>query len=271
MTKLTRILLSIPVIALVMPACSESRQPISGRVAQSTFSSPISKVKATRPGTTAIDTAVAADGSFTIDLPQGQSYRLEFVHDGGGSALVFPRPGTTLAWRFDVRGGGPAFDIGSVRHVGDPSGLAVTFAHTKVRDDGDGGMMSFADGALGQEVECEDGRDRMSGAVCVEDTEDQEKGSVCGASEHGKPGHHHAEEPCEDGIDAGDIDGGLACHESHGHHGCDDGADGGLDCQDDDDGVGESAPVSAAVADRNLPPALGSCEHGNEDEQGRKR
>jgi hypothetical protein len=265
MTKIERFLSLLPGLALFFSACSEGKQPVTGTVAQETFSSPITTVTASRTDATSISTSVSADGSFALNLPKGTGYRLDFASAAGDTTLVFPRSGGTVQWRFDVDATGTAFDLGTVRQVGDPSHLNVTFAHTKVRS-GDGGVEGEGD----RDVECVNGQDPVTGAVCVEDTTDQ--GVGCKGGKHGKGrghGRHHGDGDggCHKSCDA-DAGVCLGDGDGDGHHG----HDGGVD---DDDGTGtdtsttteagEAAPTSAAVADRNLPSSLGHCSKGDDE------
>jgi hypothetical protein len=266
MTKLERFLAALPGLALFFAACSEGKQPVSGTVAQESFSSPITTVTASRTDATSTSASVAADGTFTLNLPKGSGYRLDFASAAGDTTLVFPRSGGAVEWRFDVTSTGSTFDLGTVRQVGDPRKLNVTFAHTKMKH-GDGGVE-------GDEVACLNGLDPTTGAVCVEDNDDQGlackgKGGKHGKGKgHGKAKGHgdgdagcHKRHVCEDdaGVCQGDGDG-------DGHHG----HDGGVDDDDPTTGTdtgsatGEATPSSAAVADRNLPASLGACSDRDE-------
>lgn len=263
MTKIARFLTTLPGLALVLSACSESKQPVTGTVAQESFSSPITTVSASRTDGTSIDATVAADGSFTLNLPKGTGYRLDFANASGATTLVFPRSGGETQWRFDVASAGSAFDIGAVRQVGDPSKLNVTFAHAKVKKNGDAGVDEGD-----RDVECLNGQDPVTGAVCVED---DDQGLSCRSGKHGK-GHGkggHGDAGRHGEGHAGDRDAGVCHGDGQGHRG----HDGGMD--DDDtastgtdtttDTTTEVAPSSAAVADRNLPSSLGPCTESDDE------
>ncbi len=271
MTKIERFLSILPALAVLFSACSESQQPLTGTVAQETFSSPITTVLASRADGTSLDAAVAADGSFTLNLPKGTGYRLDFANASGNTTLVFPRSAGGTQWRFDVASAGSAFDMGRVRQVGDPRDLRVSFAHAKVKKDGNAGAQ---DGD--REVECLNGQDPVTGAVCVEDADDQDL--ACHEGKHGKHGKHHGK---GDDGDAGRHGEGRFCESDAGvcHGGDDDGEckdhhghDGGVD--DDDISTGtdpreEVEPTRAAVADRNLPSSLGPCAESDDEDDDR--
>jgi hypothetical protein len=265
MTKTERFLSILPGLALFFSACSESKQPVTGTVAQETFSSPITTVSASRTDAPTVDAPVASDGTFTLNLPKGTGYRLDFTSASGGATLVFPRTGGAVEWRFDVASTGSSFDLGTVRQVGDPRNLNITFAHSKVKKHGDGGVDE-----CDRDVECVNGQDPVTGAVCVEDTKDQ--GLACKGGKGGKHGKGHGKGDHGDagcgkqGHDLCSGDAGVCQDEGRGHHD----HDGGVD-NDDDTGIttgdtsGEAAPSTAAVADRNLPSALGQCIESDDD------
>jgi hypothetical protein len=264
MTKIERFLAALPGLALFFAACSEGKQPVSGTVAQESFSSPITTVTASRSDATSTSASVAADGTFTLNLPKGSGYRLDFTSAAGDTTLVFPRSGGAVEWRFDVTGTGSKFDLGTIRPVGDLRTMKVTFAHQKGK---------HGDGGVDDDVTCVNGLDPTTGAVCVED---DDQGLACKdkGGKHGKgkghekaKGHGDAGCPkrhmCEDdaGMCKGDGD-----EDGDGHHG----HDGGLDDDDNTTGTdttsatGEPVPTNAAVADRNLPASIGKC--GDRDE-----
>jgi hypothetical protein len=218
--------------ALLLAACSSAPpQVVTGRVDNTTFPYAVDTVSAVRVGKTVVSAPIAADGSFSIAIPAGSRYRLEFAATGGRAGLVFPRTLGTLDTTFDVRGHQAAFDLGAVRFVGDPA------SHTYKT------VAAPADGADG---ECENGIDPSTGAVCVDDEED---GGSCEASDGGID--------CQDGIDPAtgqECDGGPAANQDDGTE-----AD-GEDPTDD-------APTEGAVADKNLPSAIG-CGDEEDGEEG---
>lgn len=211
-------------------ACSSSTatQPVSGRLALDTFPATVTSVRAVRPDGTTVTSAVGADGSFSLALPAGRKYRLEFLTASSDTPrLVFPRQAGMTDLTFDVGAGGQAFDMGIVRYIGNPRTVAVKFVTSGVStvvaklstdaDSGAGDKEENDDG--GKDNECRHGKD-PAGAVCVDDDED-----------HG--GKHQ-------------------CHGTHGSAG-----------QDDD----SDQPATAAVADKNLPAVIGDCgERGDHHE-----
>jgi hypothetical protein len=261
----------LPALTLLFSACSESKQPVTGTVARETFSSPITTVLASRTDGTSVNAMVAADGSFTLNLPKGTEYRLDFASASGTTTLVFPRSGGGLQWRFDVASTGGAFDMGAVRQVGDPRDLNVTFAHTKVKKGGDAGVEGEGD----RDVECVNGQDPVTGAVCVEDTEDQgcqgSKGGKHGKGKgHGK--HGKGDGGCDNEARLCDEDAGVCHGEGRGHHGhdgdMDDDATGTDPTTGTDTTTGTTSEAElsrAAVADRNLPSALGQCAESDDE------
>jgi hypothetical protein len=220
---------SIPFMTIVVlslaGACARDRvQPISGQVALATFDGPVTTVRAVRPSGAAIVAPVGAGGAFQILVPRGKGYHLEFAGPSGIPILVFPHAAGALTWTFDVRGRGTRFDVGTVRYVGNPAGMPVTFVirQGETLQEPDGGAKENGDD------DCEDGKDLKTGAICVDD-DDHDKGKGKGDDE------------CEDDDDHdGDCVNGTN-------------AETGAPCKP------APAPSAAAVADRNLPAVMGSC------------
>ncbi len=245
MAKNTRLFLIALAPLALTAACSGNKgtvQPISGKLALSTFDGSVTRIRAMRSGVAAVEAPVAADGTFALSLPKGAGYRLEFLKSTAGSArLVFPRQAGALQWTFDVLGAGTTFDLGTVRYVGDPKGLTVTFVAAQTVSDADGGT------ATHPESECEDGKDR-TGAVCVDDQDEGHHGGKCQAGKSDSNDGGADDSECENGKDTKT---GLACQ----------------DTEDD----GKSPPAAAAVADHNLPAAIGACggEGGDDKNDGK--
>jgi hypothetical protein len=226
----------IPLASLA--ACSGSSAPpqtVTGRIDGASFKSPVSAVRASRAGSV-VEAPVSADGSFSITIPAGTGYRIELVAASGQPGLVFPRSAGTIDVSFDVRAGTKPFDLGLVRFVGDANAHPFVFKTTG-GSDGDG--------------ECEDGVD-PNGAVCVDDNDDE--GASCDNHE------------CVDGIDPSngqECDGGPGANQDDG------------ETADEGDGDGETdddaLPAEAAIAEHNLPAAVG-CDDGdgetNDDAEG---
>ena len=127
------------------------------------------------------------------------------------------------------------FDLGMVRFVGDPTSRAY--------------QQRPAGGVATADQACEDGVDATTGAVCVDDNDEGGAGTCEG----------DGGVDCQDGIDpatGAECDGGPAANPTDGTE-----VGGG-------DGDGETAddtlPGQAAVADHNLPAAIG-CGEGEGD------
>jgi len=213
-------------------ACQSEPGPhvVSGTLALSTFPVPPEFAHASQDQFS-VWTRIAPDGTFSLTIPPGKGYRIDFVAASGRPVLVFPRHAGTIEATFDVRGGGTPFDLGNVRYVGDPQGSAYAF-------------LTMSPGAADPDnVECEDGIDLATGAVCVDD-DDEEGAGVCDEEDG-----DNVDEQCEDGIDS--TTGGPCAGDS-----------GEIDTDV------EEVPTDAAVADHNLPPAIGCAdeEEGGEDD-----
>jgi hypothetical protein len=209
---------------------TESTQVISGVVAQDTFPSPVTEVRVVS-GTTVVNEAqVDVNNAFTLIVPPGKGYQIEFLSSTNGAGLVFPRSAGSVETKFDVAASQSPFDMGAVRYIGDPSARNFLFANLQDEN---------GDAECGQEGEFEGENED----VCVDDDAENEA--------------------CED-----DDDDDGECEqegENEGENeGCDDdGDDDDGEVEDDDDGV---LPSEAAVADKNLPSSLGCGEDDEDDD-----
>ena len=105
------------------------------------------------------------------------------------------------------------------------------------------------------EVECEDGIDTATGALCVDD---EEPTGMCGGEGDDEEGGDDAEGDagvdCQDGIATGaECDGGPSANQNDGEE------------EESEEGDENDDPTDAAVADHNLPAAVG-CEQNDEDD-----
>ena len=223
-------------------------QVVTGTVALSTFPGPVAAVYVVQAGGPTVRTLIGPDGTFSLTIPPGRGYRIEFLAAGGRPGLVFPRRAGDVGSAFDVRGGVEPFDLGRVRYVGNPQLQTYAF-------------LSTSDGTGEADVECEDGIDAATGAVCVDD-EDEEGAGVCDEEDDDEDDDEDYQ--CEDGFDPTT---GTPCAEDPGGEPdgeCVDGFDAltGAPCVDDD---AEELPTDAAVADHNLPPSIGCDEEEDDD------
>lgn len=248
-------------LALALGGCTGgvgAEQALLGRVDLSTFPGPVTEVSVLRGNAVVATAPLGPDGSFRLDVPVGTGYRLQ-LHGADVSTLVFPRAAGAIDLRFDLRSAGPAFDLGTLRWVGDPTMRTYAF------------ISSATPGAPGvaDDVECEDGLD-PSGAACIDDDADDASGT-CEAdddaevdddaetADDGETADDAGADPdsvdCEDGIDPAS---GLEC-------------DGGPSANTDD-GSEAGAPEEASetrdavVADHNLPSVMGCSEDDEDDE-----
>lgn len=170
MTKTT-----IQALALLAPlttllACDSGgsrTQPITGKVTLSTFPTAPTSVRARRAGATDIVAPVGADGAFALALPAGKSYRLDFLAGDHGTRLVFPRQRGALDSTFEVKGAGPAVDVGAVRYLGDARKRTFAFSAAGVSAEMCAAAEELVDAQAGV------------GVVCVNDSPPDEGGS-CG-------------------------------------------------------------------------------------------
>lgn len=226
---------ALPVFALALAggcASQTSPQVVSGRVDATTFPATVTTAQVLRAGQVVAEAPVAADGSFSLTIPAGANYHIAFASATGKPGLVFPRSVGTIDVSFAVRGGGAPFDLGMVRYVGDPTGH--TYVYNAAPADGD-------------DIECEDGIDPNTGAVCVDD-DDEGAGSCEGDGDDSN---------CEDGIDpatGAECDGGPSAN-----------TDGGAE-EADGETEDDAVPGEAAVADHNLPASVGCGEDDEESD-----
>jgi hypothetical protein len=209
-------------------------QVVSGKAALSTFPQGVDTVRAVRSGQVIATAPVASDGSFAIQIPAGTGYRIELAAGASRAGLVFPRKAGTVDKTFNVRSSGAPFDLGAVRYVGDPTSHTYAFG------------ASSAAAAVG----CENGVDPATGAVCVDDAEG---GGSCTATDADSV-------QCENGIDpvtGAPCDGGPDANPNDGSNSE---TTDGNETSGTEDTAG--APADAAVADKNLPSAVG-CNEGD--------
>jgi hypothetical protein len=200
---------------------------VTGKLALSTFPAPVTSVRARRPGAPDLVAPVDAQGAFALWLPVGKSYRLDFLGGDTGARLVFPRKRGALESTFEVRGTGPTVDMGVVRYLGDAR--KRTFAFSSAVDVPTGGCQ-----------DAEELVDAQAGVVCVNDPDPSGEGGSCG-------------EVGETGV--GEASGGQGAFA-----GATEGGGQGVVGPTGDDGAeGEAWVGETAVAERNLPAALG-CE-----------
>jgi hypothetical protein len=215
---------------LLAVGCAQP-QVISGQAEQLTFPAKVVRVQATNHrGKLVSEATVAADGTFSLSVPRGKGYHLDFISETGAT-LVFPRAQGTLVQvqsTFDVRQGGATFDLGKVRFIGDPLAAQYTF---------------FSASTNASDGECEDGIDAVTGAVCVDNEEAD--GEACDGEENDDG------VDCVDGIDSAtgaECDGGPSAN------------------QDDGEADDDVIPAVAAVADHNLPASFQDCGDGDGEE-----
>lgn len=271
--------LSLLAVALASACASQGApQVVTGNAQVATFPNGVSRVRALRAGEVVAEAVVGAGGAFSLTIPVGVQTNIDFVSRPGPVGLVFPRSTGTIEVSFDVRGGGSPFDLGAVRYVGDPTGHTYHYGPTPAGGGGDGSAGDGESGDGGGDGECEDGIDPSTGAVCVDDEGDG--GDSCEGDDGGEGDHE-----CEDGIDpatGAECDGGPAANGDGGEGGgsddgsagegdgsgsddgeAGDGGDGGGDDGEDGDG---GLPGEAAVADHNMPSAIGCGDDGADDD-----
>jgi hypothetical protein len=177
-------------VSLVATGCSGSEQVVTGRIAPG-FPSQVTSVRAVQSGRVLATAPVATDGSFRLAFQPGAHVAFQLV-GGGKTKLVFPRQTGGLLTTVSVRPNGTAFDLGTVRFVGEAT--ATTFA--------------FKSGPEA-ETECEDGHD-STGNMCVDDDDDDH--GTCEAEDD--EGDHEQEHDAGDADDEGeasdDVDDGLS-------------------------------------------------------------
>lgn len=308
--RIRRIVLAASVLALVATACgsgaparlatSSGALALSGRVDAASFPLAATEVRALRGNQVVARAPVGLDGAFVLSVPAGVRYRLDFAYGPAAARLVFPRAAGAIDSAFDVTGDG-AFDLGTVRYVGDPT--THTFRYrTTTGALTDGAAAGTPDGDT-DDVECEDGIDPATGAICVDDDGGDAAG-MCGddqESEDDAADGDTDDVECEDGVDlatGAECDGGPAANAD------DDGAENGeaedgpgdgdtdqVECEDGvdpatgaecdggpaanaDDGAeggsaeaGDAVPTDAAMADHNLPSTLGCAAAESDDDQ----
>ncbi len=253
-------LLIASAVALALPACNSDASTrtgqlaLSGTVDSASFGGSVDAVRALQGGKVVAETTLKSDGSFAMTVPQGNGYHIDFTYSGKSAGLIFPRQAGSVEHLFNVTGDG-TFDLGAVRHIGDPSAQNFQFRTATA-------ALESAD-AEGENVECEDGIDATTGAVCVDDDNED---TQCG--NEGDDGESNDDEndgvDCEDGIDSAtgaECDGGPSANQDDGEEADSQEKDGETD---DDAETDADGPTDAAVADHNLPGSLGCAAEDDE-------
>src|SRR5262249_46304659 len=138
-------------VLATVAACSNSEQVLTGHVEQN-FPSQITEARIVHGGTVVATSAVAADGTFRLSVSPSKSLTLELV-GSGKDGVVFPRSTGKIDRTFAVHAAGPAWDLGTVRFVGNSASTSFSFKTSPTSAD------------------CHDGKD-ASGATCVDDEDD---------------------------------------------------------------------------------------------------
>ncbi len=241
-------------VAFGLMACSGAMyerpvQTIEGQVDVFSFVDAPTAVEVLRAGKVVSSTPIAADGRFSLYVSPGNGYSIQFKSAQSTVGLVFPRSAGKIDTRFDLLGRTAPFNLGKIVFIGDPTANSYLFKSSGA------GVLKINDPS-GEDVEyeCEDGIDPATGAVCVDDEDDE--GAVCENNDENEGENANDQDGddvnCEDGIDPAT---GLEC-------------DGGPDANtQDDDGDGEDGalPAEAAAAEHNLPATVG-CQDDNENE-----
>ncbi|MEZ4459434.1 MAG: hypothetical protein R3E66_06835 [bacterium] len=250
-------------VVLALPACGSETSTRTGKLAltgtvdTASFGGNVDAVRAVQGGKVIAQSTLKPDGTFALNLPQGAGYHIDFTYAGSSAGLVFPRQTGNVEHLFNVNGDG-IFDLGTVHHIGDPTTQSYQFRTTTA-------ALEAADG------ECEDGIDATTGAVCVDDDHQDEQ-----CADDQADGETNDDVDCVDGIDAAtgaECDGGPTANQNDGETNdsdvdCVDGTDSatGEPCADDDVETDDDFPTDAAVADHNLPNALGCAVEGEEED-----
>jgi hypothetical protein len=114
-------LLAFLTLGIASGACSASSKPtspsvVTGKADLSTFPSKASSVTAVDESGRRTTAGIAADGSFSLPLAKGHTYRLSVVQGTGAVPVVYPRASGRLDATFALRTNGAAIQLGAVRH-----------------------------------------------------------------------------------------------------------------------------------------------------------
>ena len=235
--KLVRTL-SLTAPFLLAAACQSqpsSTLPVTGTVSQASFVSPVTSVKAHRSGAKDVTGSVGQDGRFALNLPPGNGYRIDFLSGPSQSRLILPRKVGQLDFSFNVVGGGKTFDLGTVRYVGDPKAQTFSFTQSALTTTAPEASTEPATKSDG-DSECENGRDEKTGALCVDDEDEEgQDGGQCKGDHKGKGDHDDGELETDAEVESADVE--VA-----------------------------DANVGGAMAEHNLPASVGSCDDNDDDD-----
>jgi hypothetical protein len=188
-----------------LAACSGSNdQVLTGRIAPG-FPTTVTQVRAIHNGAVIATSAVAADGSFSLNVAPSTGIALQLV-GADKIHLVFPRVSGSVDQALLVRGGGSAFSLGQIHFVGTPGTTTFSF-HNGPTAAGD----------------CTDGED-AAGDTCIDD--DDTAHGTCDGDSGGDSSGNDAE-GSDDVSDGLPDDGDAVAEHNFPSDGCGDDGDGG--------------------------------------------
>lgn len=261
-------LLFIGLVVSLSAACSSSTPPdttstVRGKLSFASYTmTPTALIAVDESGAQA-RSDVASDGSFSLSLQKGHTYKLRVAAGPKEEPIVFPRSTGKLDTTFRVVSGAAVVELGNVRH------FAQAPADGFVVMSGQAGSGQSADGQAG---ECVDGFIMGTGTACADD--DGQDVSCEGGSEEAQ-GEEEAtgSDPgpdiqCENGVDPN----GQPCADEPDGTGdtdveCTNGVDpNGQACVDDDQDTADPA-AEMSVPEHNPPDAVGGCDDGENVEE----
>ncbi len=103
---------------------SATASALTGSIDQATFPTAVASITVARNDGTTANAAVLEDGTFSIALESGGTYRLLLSADGTSTPVVLDASGGRLRTEIQISSGGGAVDIGTIRYW-DPAAKGV--------------------------------------------------------------------------------------------------------------------------------------------------
>ncbi len=248
--KTTLVLVTAATGIALLSGCSKSvSQPadttssVTGALSVASFPSKPSAVDAVDEAGASVRANVDEAGHFQLSLAKAHTYRFAVVLASGSEPLVFPRVSKRLDTTIHVSSGAATVALGAIRHLdaAPTGGFYVVTPKTGAGTTATGEASS--DGNAG---ECVDGAVQGTGAPCADDDTKVSCDNGAGQNDNGADGE------CENGKDTTT---GWACTDPQ-------------SAADPNDGPATDADPTKpmAVADRNAPDEVGSCNEGGDGE-----
>lgn len=142
---------------------------VTGSLTMGSFPSAPSGVEATDETGAKVPGTIDGQGAFRLTLSKGHVYRLNVLLGGSAEPFVFPRAANQLDTTVRISTSAATVTLGAVRHFD-----AVPTAGFSGIDDNNKAQCQYGEQDDHADGECENGKDAVTGAPCVDEQDDGE-------------------------------------------------------------------------------------------------